>query len=304
MPYIGLAQKFDPLKTAVDYGTTTDVDVHAWVRLTNFNREPYANFWRDHPEYHARMLKTQRDPTTGQQTVIKPYQLDRYPRVLSFAYPEVRSFYVSFFQQIASTGTSGIMIDLLRHPPIAGYEPIVTESFREAYGKEMRELDIYHDALIQEHVSGYMKQFLVELRNTIGDDIEVSVRCSGPRKFALRGKEWIAEGLINTIIDGHWYSGYGPRPTIDSTVEAVGAQGRALAVAEVSDVDPKDHWKRREGYLSAEAINALTRHYSGRGVAAFGLYESTVFTWRPDIRRAIRQSGWAFAPDAVGKRQE
>ncbi len=296
MPFINLSKKFDPLRAAVEYGRKTDVDVHAWVRFTNFNREPYANFWHDHPEFHARMLQTKRDPTTGRRTVVKPYKLYRYPRVLSFAYPEVRSFYVKFFKQIASTGTPGIMIDLLRHPPIAGYEPIETESFQKKYGMDMRERDIYHDSLVQEHLSGYFRQFLVELRKEIGDKIEISVRCSGPSKYALRGKEWIAEGLINTIVDGHWYSGNGPRPTIDDTAEAVGTRGQALAVAEVSDVDPKDNWKRREGYLSAEAISALAKHYSGRGVAAFGLYESTVFTWRPDIRQAIRAAGWTYDP--------
>ena len=102
--------------------------------------------------------------------------------------------------------------------------------------------------------------------------------------------------MINTIVDGNWYSGNGPRSTIDDTAEAVRTRGQALAVAEVSDVDPKDNWNRREGYLSAEAISALAEHYSGRGVAAFGLYESTVFTWRPDIRQAIRAAGWAYDP--------
>ena len=36
-----------------------------------------------------------------------------------------------------------------------------------------------------------IRLFLVELRKEIGDDIEISVRCSGPSKYALRGKEWI-----------------------------------------------------------------------------------------------------------------
>jgi len=31
-------------------------------------------------------------------------------------------------------------------------------------------------------------------------------------------------------------------------------------------------------------------------VARFGIYESTVFTWYPDLRRAIRQAGWDFDP--------
>jgi hypothetical protein len=123
------------------------------------------------------------------------------------------------------------------------------------------------------------------------------VRCSGPDKFSLRGKEWIEEGLINTIVDGHWYSGNGPRPTIDATVAAAGRRGRAFAAAETSDVDPRSKWTEREGPLSEEAILALAKEYSGRGVARFGVYESTLFTYYPELRRAIRAAGWSYDPD-------
>jgi hypothetical protein len=160
----------------------------------------------------------------------------------------------------------------------------------------MEERDVYHDPLVQEHLAGYFRQFLVELRKEIGKDIEISVRSSGPDKYALRGKEWIAEGLIDTIVDGHWYSGNGPRPTIEQTVAAVGQRGKAFAIAETFDVDPKKSWQRRPGSLSTEAIAALAQQYSGRGVARFGLYESTVFTWYPDLRRAVRAAGWQYDP--------
>src|SRR5207245_9875759 len=121
----------------------------------------------------------------------------------------------------------------------------------------------------------------------------------GPNKYALQGKKWIEEGLIDAIIDGNWYSGNGPRPTIDATVEAAGRRGKAYAIAETFDVDPKRGWGKRKGILSAEAIAALAKHYSGRGVAGFGIYESTMFTWYPDLRRAIRAAGWKYDP---GKR--
>src|SRR5262249_10870803 len=150
---------------------------------------------------------------------IRPYKKSPYRRVLSMAYPEVRAYYVKFCKQLVSTGTRGILIDLLRHPPIAGYEPIVSDAFKKKYGKDMEEFELYHDPLVQEHLAQYLQQFLVELRKEIGKDIEIGVRSSGPSKFALRGKEWIDKGLINTIVDGNWYSGYGPRPTIDETVK-------------------------------------------------------------------------------------
>ena len=295
--YIDLARRFDPLAVAVAYGREAGCEVHAMVRFTNYNRAPYANFWHEHPEFYAQMLATEKDPKTGNPIPIQPYKRNPYPRILSFAYPEVRTYYVSFFKQLASTGTKGIMIDLLRHPPIAGYEPIVTDAFKKKYGKDMEPLDIYRDPLVQEHLSGYFRLFLEELRKAIGNDIEISVRSSGPDGFALRGQEWIDAGLINTIIDGQWYSGNGVRPTIDATVAAAGTRGKAMAVADLGEVDPKNNWRPvKGGILSPASIEALAKAYSGRGVAAFGLYESTVHVWSPETRRAIRAAGWNYNP--------
>lgn len=294
-PYIDLTRKYDPLQVAVAYGKKIDCDVHAWVRFTNHNREPYSNFWHEHPEFRAQMLVKEKD-AKGQPVPVKPYKRTPYGRVLSLAYPEVRAYYIKFFKQLASTGTRGIMIDLLRHPPIAGYEPIVSEAFKKKYGKDMEELDVYHDPLVQEHLSQYFRLFLIDLRKEIGPDIEISVRCSGPSKYSLRGKDWITEGLIDTIVDGNWYSGNGPRVTIGDTVQAAGGRGKAFAIAESSDVDPQNNWQKRPGDLSPEAILALAKHYSGKGVASFGLYESTIFTWDPALRRAIREAGWNYDP--------
>lgn len=298
MSYFALARRFDPLKIAVEYGRQIGCDVHAMVRFTNFNRPPYANFWHDHPEFLAQMLISKKDLQTGKRIPIKPYKRTPYARVLSFAYPEVRTFYVSFFKQLASTGTKGILIDMLRHPPIAGFEPVVAQAFKRRYGKDMEPLDIYGDPQVQEHLSEYLRLFLVELRQAIGNDIEISVRCRGPEAFGLRGKEFIEAGLINTIVDGHWYSGNAPRPTIEATVAAVGTRGKAMAAGETfTDVDPANGWKASKRIISPAAIEALAKAYSGRGVAAFGLYESTLHTWSPDSRRAVREAGWNYEPE-------
>ena len=48
--------------------------------------------------------------------------------------------------------------------------------------------------------------------------------------------------------------------------------------------------------LSPKGIEGLAKAYSGRGVATFGLYESTLHTWSPDARRAIRAAGWSYKP--------
>jgi hypothetical protein len=105
----------------------------------------------------------------------------------------------------------------------------------------------------------------------------------------------VKSGLINTIVDGNWYSGYGPRPTIDATIAAAGEKGHAYAIAETLDVDSKKGWGRRPGWLSPEAMDALARHYRDKGAHRFGIYESTIFTYYPDLRRAVRRAGWDYS---------
>ena len=63
------------------------------------------------------------------------------------------------------------------------------------------------------------------------------------------------------------------------------------------NVDPDKGWGRRPGWLSPHAIKSLAKHYSGKGVDRFGIYESTIFTWYPDMRRAIRAAAWEYNPD-------
>jgi hypothetical protein len=302
LAYAAVTKEFDPLKVAVAYGNPIGCEVHAMVRFNNYNRAPMANFRLDHPEFLLQELASKKDPKTGNPVPIQPYKRVPNGRALSFAYPEVRTYYVKVFKQLASTGTRGIMIDMLRHPPIVGYEPITSDAFKKKYGKQMEPLSLYRDPEVLEHAASYLRLFLVELRQAIGPDIEISVRTSGPNGFGLRAKEFIDEGLINTIVDGHWYSGNGPRPTIDASVAAAGTKGKAFAAAESSDVNPAKNWQPRKNTpLSADAITALARAYSGRGVARFGIYESTIFTWFPDVRRAIRAAAWEYEPGKAGK---
>jgi hypothetical protein len=57
-------------------------------------------------------------------------------------------------------------------------------------------------------------------------------------------------------------------------------------------VDPANNWATKKNSFSSASIIALSRAYSGRGVARFGLQESTVHVWYPDARRAICAAGW------------
>jgi hypothetical protein len=299
-PWLDRVKKFDPLKTAVEYGKQSGCEIYAYVRFSNFNRVPLANFYHDHPEFRSHVVLTEEDPKTKRQVPKKPYQYA--PTLnLSLAHPEVRAFYVKFFKEIARTGTKGILIDLLRHPGIAGYEPISRDAFKKKHGHDMETHELYYDPLVQEHLSQYLHAFLVDVRKELGKEVQLIVRCAGPRNFAFRGKEWVAEGLVDGILDGNWYSGSGPRSTIGDTVTACGDRALPYAVIEPGDVDPTKNWTPRAGIARPDTLLAFARHYSGRGVAGFGLYSSGDFTWYPDIRRGLRAAAWVFEPGKMRK---
>ena len=249
MAYVNLPKKFDPFKVAVAYGKEIGIEF------------PPSSRGELHPRTLRRVLAPA--PRVPHATAVQGRHdcaINRYPypRVLSYAYPEVRAFYVKIYKQMAAAGTAGFMIDLLRHPPIAGFEPIVTDAFKKKYGIEMESLAkgkggqdaLFEHPKIKEHLEGYLELFLRELRKEVGDDIEISVHSRGPDSFGLRGKEWIKSGLINTIVDGNYYSGNLPRPTIEDTIAAAGVKGHAYAIAEPGDIDPKDWEKTRWHALS------------------------------------------------------
>jgi len=294
-PYIDLTRRFDPLRVAVEYGKQHGVEVHAMVRFMNYNREPYSNFWHDNKQFHC-LYHVKADERRS-EILDRPRELFTYPRVLSLAYPEVRAYYVKFFKQIAATGTPGILIDLLRWPPIAGYDPIVIEAFQKKYGEDMRRRHITRDRLVHEHLSGYLRQFLVDVRKEIGNEIQIAVRCDGPDKFAFKGQQWIEEGLVNAIFNSG-SGGSAPRSSITASLAAAGQRGAVYAVVHAnSDVDPRRVSQARKGLLTPASLQALAGHYSGRGIRGVGIYESSISMRFPEMRRAIRAAGWEYDPD-------
>jgi hypothetical protein len=275
MPYIQACRKFDPLQVACEYGRRIGVEVHAWVRMTNHReRPPKSNFWYEHPEYQLIM----RDGT-------------RLPRVLSFAHPEVRRYYVTLMRDIATTGVKGILLDWLRHPPAVGYEDEVRASFAAKYGVDMKQVP-GDDPRIHEHHSSYIVSFLRDMRQAL-PGIEISARIRNMREFGLDAPTWVREGLVDTIVEGNWNSSNRPR-LVEQGVLAVtqGTPVKSYVIAETSDwAEPVP----TRTWLSADEIVAYSRIYRDKGVNRFGLYESTMFLWYPHARRAIWKAGSIMA---------
>jgi hypothetical protein len=271
MPYIRATERFDPLRVAHEYGRRIGVEVHAWVRMTNHReRPPKSNFWHEHPEYQL----VQRDGT-------------RLPRALSFAHPEVRRYYLELMKDIARTGVRGILLDWLRHPPAVGYEEEVQKSFKAAHGADMKSVP-ESDPRISAHHSRYILLFLRDLRRSV-PGLELTARIRNMNEFGLDAAAWIREGLVDSIMEGNWYSGNEPRDVergVLSITRGTGVKGYVIAES--------DDWlipAETRPLLSAEQIVSYARGYRRTGIDRFGLYESTIFLWYPHVRRAIWEAG-------------
>lgn len=294
--YVDLIRKHDLMREAVDEGNKHGIEVHAWLRLTNLNRPPYCEFWHANPHLRAQWPALDKN---GKVIKLKPNS-----SVLSFAYPEVRSFYVRVCKHLVASGSKGLLIDLLRHPPLCNFEPPVQEIFRKRHGVDiLAEIKTKADIrrLLNKDPRGlaiqkeFLELFLQELRKEVGPDIEIAVRSRGPDGFGLAGDKFVKAGLVDTLIDGHWYSGNGPRPTALDTIKAAGTRGRAFVCNEtVENIDPVT-WKEKPGTLEADSLRALARHYRDLGVQRFGVYETAAVLFDPELQRAVRQASKEFA---------
>lgn len=294
--YIDIIRQHDLMKIAAEEGKKRGVEIHAYIRLTNLNRAPYCDFWHDHPEFRGSYPVRDKDG--------KLVRFEPNPNLLSFAYPEVRSFYVRMLKQLVDAGAEGLLLDLLRHPPICNLETPVTDRLKNKHGvdiwsvlkpKEDFRTFLNSDPRGLAVQREFFEDFLKELRAAVGPKIEISVRARTGTSLALDGPKFVADGLVDTILDsGYLDTAAAPRSKIQQTLAAVGTKGRAFAVAAPFNADPVT-WKGKPGGLEAPGLLALAKLYREQKVHGFGVYESVSFLFDPDRARAIRQASREFA---------
>ena len=150
------------------------------------------------------------------------------------------------------------------------------------------------DPRIGEHHSGYINRFLREVRKAL-PGIEISARIRNMNEFGLDAAAWVREGLVDTIIEGNWYTPNRPRD-VEKGVLAVtrGTPVRAYVVAETETPGWTTPVEQRRWFSAADILD-YARVYREKGIGRFGLYESTIFLWYPDMRRAIWEAAVIMA---------
>ena len=202
------------MRRAVDVAHEIGLPIFGWARISNELTGP-TKFGPTTPFHLAHPEAFQRDRD------------DRERPRLSFAYPEVRAHKIALLCKIAAYGTDGILVDVLRHPPMASLNLPLVEGFLGPNRPRPPPLPNDGDADWLRYRAGAFTQFLRDARQALDAQ---TVRAPVPRpaahppprpprrRFPLWVRtvdqpwrnlvvgcdvdRWLAEGLIDGIIFG------------------------------------------------------------------------------------------------------
>ena len=289
---------FDPLKAAVRRAHEIGIEIYPQVRMVGEQLPPNHRDWAgpgDFQEQHSeyRSLTPDGHPT----------------RHLSHAFPDVRAKYVDLFREwVEEYEADGVNIIFCRCWPYVFYEDPVVESFRAAFGIDMRKLDPFDQRVLQ-HRSGFLTQLLRETRKML-DDVgvrrgkrlgtcyvvpadRVATGCpdlgpfTGPLSHAMDVETWVKEGLVDHLIvhiEGVGKPDAGDRASLIRPYVDL-AQGTKVQVY-------ADLYPRRQ---SADSMRTRAMVCYEAGVDGLCFWDSMI--------RAPRLSGWAMHR-LLGHKQE
>lgn len=276
-----LIEKYNILTAAADEARRCDVKLLGWMRINNeFSRTTghfgaVTPFHKAHPEMRKRDKKGN-NLSNGR---------------LSFAFPEVRKYLVSLGREILDFGTDGLMIDVMRHPPMVTYDKPIVDAFVAKTGRDPMTMEGDGDEEWLRFRADTFTQLLRDFRRMMDGSPHkkkpIYVRAMGPLWRQLRDgcdlDVWFREGLVDTFVcEDHYNSAkFNLAPVINLI------NGRARLIAEVACVTDFD------------TALALARQAFNQGADGTAVYESDVVVTWPTYRdrlRFLRSSALAGAP--------
>jgi hypothetical protein len=272
-----LLELYDTLDAAVAEAKACGLRILAWFRLTNEVSkknevggmfEAVTPFHRAHPEMRMRYK-------TGELS----------PR-LSFAFPEVRDYYAALAREVLDRGMDGLMIDVLRHPPMAQYDKPLVDAFIARTGRDPMKMDGDGDEEWLRFKATAFTHMLRDFRRMMASSghsakpiyVRTMPQLWFNKKAGCDIDAWLREGLVDTVVAGHhcitspghvWQ--FDLKPLVDLMT------GRARLVAQVM-----------RGCEMPTAFE-LARQAFRLGAAGTAIYESNVEVTLPSKRDAFRR---------------
>ena len=272
-----LLQTYDTLNAAVAEAKGLGLNILGWMRINNeftAGGKGWGQFWPTTPFHKAH------------PDLRKRYKNGELAPKLSFAYPEVRDYLCSLGREILDRGMDGLMIDVLRHPPMALYDKPLVDAFIEQTGQNPMAMDGHGtEEWLRFRCRAFtdlLRDFRRMMDHSEHKDKPIYVRTMPQPWRNLRDgcdiDAWLREGLVDTIVAGHHVMvspGHVWQLDLEPMKQLI--DGRARLVAQVM----------RNTEMPVALENA--RRAYAQDADGVAIYESNDVVTHPTMREAIKR---------------
>ena len=268
-------EKYDVLGAAAEEARACGLKVLGWMRISNEFSAPTGHFSATTPFHLA-------------HPEMRQLNADGSPRPrLSFAYPEVRQYLCSIGREILERGVDGLMIDVLRHPPMAIFDQPLVDGFIRETGEDPRKMPgDGSEAWLRYRATAFtslLRDFRAAMDSSGFPDKPIYVRAMPEPWRLLRDgcdvDAWLSEGLVDTFIaESHWHPSHLDLAPVQQIIK-----GRARLVATVMSCS------------GIEAALAAARKAYRQGADGTAVYESDVTVTFPTCRDRLHALRYATA---------
>ena len=272
-----LLESYDTLDAAVAEAHACGVRILAWLRVTNdvSGRNDPSGLFADTTPFHRAHPEMRQRTKTGEPTA-----------KLSFAYPEVRQYFCDMAREVLDRGMDGLMVDVLRHPPMARYDKPLVDAFIKQTGRNPLEMEGEGDEAWLRFRASAFTDLLRDYRRMMDeagyDTRPIYVRTMPqPWRNLQAGCDldaWAREGLVDTIVlADHCITGPGHRWQIDLRPVQRVVDGRCRLVVQVMR------------FSELPTAFTLARDAYDQGAEGTAIYESNLEVTYPSKRDEFRR---------------
>lgn len=188
-----IAEGNDPLRVVTEQAEEDGIPLFVSLRMCPFYGKTYedflnGSFWHENPDLRI----------VNQGGGLHPH--------MSYAYPEVRQFFLDVLSETMQYDIKGVNLDFLRHPPFFGFEPVLVEGFQAEHGVEPPgpepEKWWRYRAQFMTRFVRELRQRLDEAEQQLGHPLRISARVDHDDYLqqGLDIETWIDEGLLDMLI--------------------------------------------------------------------------------------------------------